>query len=157
MSADVYLGPYARCKVEYVDGQAKGCLTKTCPYYKQHAGNNDFCGKCGNAISTFVVSNNNEKVDAFYLLGDEQPLSNFMLPANTNEHRAFIPNAHRSPPRKFNFEPEQDEWEERLTEGSVGLETSWFKDAFAPELEKLRTAYGPGNVEICWGFFSYTT
>lgn len=156
MSVDYnsYLGPYARCRVEKVEGYRRGCVSESCPHYRKEQ-QGEFCSMCGGRQSMFSVPGLRERVDAFELFQNEA-LANCLLDANGN-FRAFVPNTRRgTTTREFRFRM-HDAWEQPLVSNQPQLEAEWFERVFALEIEKLREVYGPDRVEIAWGWFSCTT
>lgn len=153
-SHHIYLGPYAKCKIERVAGSSIGCSSAVCRDYRVYV-STPFCALCGSACKKFEVPDAREKIDGYELFKREEPLSSYQ--SHDGKHRFFVPNQGRGALRQFRFEPMREEFDEVFYPNGVNaiqLDVVWFEKAFGKEISVLKEAYKKCIVE--WGLFSYT-
>ncbi len=157
----VYLGPCARCRIERVPATVRGCVKDGCRSARRQVYSDlqQFCNSCGSPIGKFEIPNKSERVDwhkLFPFAGDERLSSLVDMTGDEDkaEFRMFVPNTMGNPTKLGLSYPTGDAWHDTLPAGAIADALAWFERAYAAEIEKLRGAYGPGNVEVVFAYFN---
>ena len=163
MSTDycVWLGPYARCRVERVPGEKPCCVNPVCPKLG-YVFSGKHCYECGKKIGAFMVPLVHERVNHWTIsevIHDRLATHLFKDPDGV-ETRVYFPNVEKIDGRQSRFYATADVWEEVLwRQDSIvnpAFEVDWFRRDYVEALGALHEAYGEGNVELVWGSFSFT-
>jgi hypothetical protein len=154
MSVDtnIYLGPYVRCKKEYVPITEE---RKGCPKCKSDFQAGSFCAVCGGKTGTFRVEMETEKVEPFaFTAALKERL--YFAGANTefsNDFEFYLPNV--SIPgidREKRLDGDENICQ-AIDSDQISEEKRVFSKFFSKELAKIKKAYGEYFIE--WGVLKW--
>ena len=168
-----YVGPYIRCKKtkKTVHDRHRGCVNDECPQYHvviRGGSKVKFCVQCGKEIGVYTTPREVSAVSTLWDLFDGKepfsrafpnyplkPLKDFdiLLP---NYRRDYDPDApDDGTQRQFRVSVDGDSTCQDLTGTNQGDELHLLLTQYKTEIEKLKEAYGPDNVEFRWGFLTW--
>jgi hypothetical protein len=159
-----YCGPYVECKVSKTTPTFEKwrCSNPACEQHTidSHHYEVKFCSKCGSAFKIVEVA---EEVDAVnrWELEEEieaalgQPFGAFEFELKAQGRHIWVGN---KDPEDIGDKPIRSSFvcneEESLTElqaADIDSQLKQFHRIYDEELKRLRSAYGPANVQVKWG------
>lgn len=138
-----------RCAMVAVERSMRVCGNGDCDIRKRRCYiTTKFCAACGapSDISTYetpgeAVSAENVKIS--------ESLCNWQIKPGV---RVWTPNVRREPPRKFDFDADDENGALPLDEAGLPTEEmAWLCSAFDDEIDRLAEAYGGDSVKVRWG------
>lgn len=156
----IYLGPHIRCRIERAKEPYPGCLNDGCAKNRCPA-TGKHCKECGKKLGTFVVETGDESI-AHWQLEDDLDLVSYL--SCDEKYRLFIPkmgkgaSRRRGGPRQMIYNPQHEIWYESFARSPrFGVDESrWFEKTFTEDIERVVVAYGAKNVDVVWGFFTFS-
>lgn len=153
---NVYIGPYALCRVEKVTKEREDFGCSKCDKVAGWRRDDAFCPACGTKLGPITVEIVVDEVNPWDLNVEE--FDERLFPNDDLEGlHAWMPNIRMGNGFRETTYSAHDYPEEpvALKEGQVSQEMELFEEAFSDELDTLRKHYGPSAVEIVWGIVPY--
>lgn len=161
MSIDysTYVGPYVRCAVGTKESaeERQSCTNIACSNSGLHM-TESYCPQCGIQIGPITVRRMSDAVDDGDIRDaiDERLVTAsgdaYMDWAKANSSHLWKPNVGDI---GRHLEGKEDFYLADITAERVENERVGFEEYFAPELAKLRSAYGEAAVSVRWGVIQY--
>jgi hypothetical protein len=147
---------YVKCKSSLKKEKFEfiGCNTNKCEQNGIEitgAGNNNYCSSCGNKLGSITKYIEVSDVDTSEVVDEKYMVSAFGIDDDNCDY--YVSNVEKKCPldeividAKYS-----DPFACEIDYKKIPEQIEWFKKTFSKEIKKLEKAYGPKNVEICFG------
>lgn len=170
--ANTYVGPYATAKFAFKESkkttttQKKLCTNKECDGSISKKANflagAKFCPKCGSPVVDTPVTTTKKQKQQTVDRHDLTNVKDLTNPAGDYFYQMmidmssdiWIPNLYPNdtvPRPNMDFSPRDTNVLLEIKPAGILAEIDWFEKSFAADLNVIRKAYGPENVEVKWG------
>lgn len=153
MGLDLTIGLTPYIKIKKIRSIDIPKVKRVCPTHTSFIVRSEkFCPNCGTEIvnQEYIERQELHPHQVFQAAGLED--DNLF----TIEYLEGVLKPNQRPPHSFPIEEQQNQAHNLLESRNVMLEqVEWFEDKYFEYISALNEAYGPENIEVCWGLLHY--